>query len=152
MLVIVINGVGIPARIIPPFFADRFGPLNVILPMSFCICLVTWCWLAVGTVSGLYVFAVFCGLAQAGFQCIFPATMASITSRLDMAGTRLGMAFSLISVAALTGPPIGGAIQRANGGSFVGSQIFAAVLTLFTFALVLTARVVKGGWSWRSKC
>jgi MFS family permease len=149
--VIILNGVGCAARIIPPFFADRFGPLNVITPLCFCGVVISWTWLAVDNVPGFYVFTVFYGILLAAFQCIFPATISSITPRPDMTGTRLGMALSLLSFAALTGPPIGGAIQGASGGSYLGSQIWSASLMVISFILIVMARLYKGGWK-LTKC
>ncbi len=64
-----------------------------------------------------------------------------------MTGTRLGMAFSVISFAALTGPPIGGAIQSADGGAFTGAQIFAGILASISFVFILSAKFLQGGWS-----
>ncbi|KAH8891625.1 MFS general substrate transporter [Thozetella sp. PMI_491] len=152
ILVILINGVGTIARVIPPMLADRFGPLNIILPITVATCLVTWCWLAVKDVPGFYVFTVFYGMAQAAFQCLFPGTITSITTQINMTGTRLGMAFSLISISALTGSPLGGAIQSANGGSFTGAQIYTGVLATACLALLVATRVFKGGWKLGVKC
>jgi len=151
-LVIIINGVGFPARIIPPFFADRYGPLNVLLPSLFGISIITYCWLAVHNAAGYYAFTVLYGMVSAAFQCLIPTTVASLTPDLSMVGTRLGMAFATVSFAALTGPPIGGALQSADGGSFVAPQIWAATSALLCACLVLSARVRKGGWSCKSWC
>ena len=145
-LVILINGVGFPARIIPPFFADRFGPLNVLIPSLFSLALITYTWLAINSAAGYYTFTIFYGIVSAAFQCLIPTTVASLTSDLSLVGTRLGMTFATISFAALTGPPIGGALQSLGGGSFVAPQIWAATSSLLCAGLVLTARVKKGGW------
>lgn len=151
-LVIIINGVGFPARIIPPFFADRYGPLNVLLPSLFGLSIITYCWLAVHNAAGYYAFTVFFGIVSAAFQCLIPTTVASLTPDLSMVGTRLGMAFATVSFAALTGPPIGGALQSRDGGSFVAPQIWAGTSALVCACLVLSARVRKGGWALKEWC
>ena len=152
ILVIIINGAGMPFRVLVPLLADRYGPINLITPMSFGVAVVAWCWLAVHDLTGFYVFTVLYGIVQACFQCIFPASLTTLTNRLDMTGTRLGMAFSVIAFAALTGPPLGGAIQSANNGSYTGAQIWAAVITTVSFALVAAARYFKAGWDWTVHC
>lgn len=152
VLVIIINGAGMPFRVIPPMFADRIGPLNVLLPVTFLWTVVAFCWLAVHHTTDYYVFTAFYGIASGSFQCLIPTTVASITKRLDKVGTRLGMAFSIVSFASLTGPPIGGAIQRANENSFTGAQAWAAFMTILSLGFFIGARVFGGGWALKSKC
>lgn len=149
---VILNGVGFPARVIPPFFADKYGPVNTIVPILFALSLVSYTWLAVSNVTGYYVFTVVYGITSAAFQCLIPTTVASLTPDLNMVGTRLGMAFSAVSFAALTGPPIGGALQAADGGRFVAPQIWAATAALFCAVLVLAAKVKKAGWTMKINC
>ncbi|KAI1822579.1 major facilitator superfamily domain-containing protein [Xylaria intraflava] len=152
VVVIIINGVGLPFRVLVPMLADRIGNFNVIVPVSFVWAIVSFTWLAVHDVAGYYAFTVVYGIAAASFQCLFPSTVARITPRLDTLGTRLGMAFSVSAVASLTGPPIGGAIQASTGGSFKGPQIWAATVTLLSFLLFTTLRLYAGGLNLRVKC
>ncbi|KAK5710494.1 hypothetical protein LTR17_018850 [Elasticomyces elasticus] len=150
-LVIIVNAVGVPSRVIPPYFADKVGQLNLIFPTMFCLTILAYTWLAVDSVSGLYTFTVFYGVISAGFQCLFPSAIASLTPDLKMVGSRLGMGFTTLSFAALTGPPIGGALQSAMGGSYVGATIFAATSTGVSCALIGAARVAKVGWKLKKK-
>ena len=78
--------------------------------------------------------------------------MASVTPEMNRFGTRLGMAFSAMSFGALTGPPIGGALQSDENGSFLRPQLWAAVSTLIGLTLVLTTRYFKGGVKPDEKC
>lgn len=151
-MVIILNGVGFPARIIPPFFADRYGPLNVLVPALSGLTIITYAWLAVDNAAGYYTFSVFYGVFSAAFQCLIPTTVASLTPDLNVVGTRLGMNFATLSFAALTGPPLGGALQSAGGGSYLAPQIWAGTSTLLCVGLVLSARVCKGGWKLGSWC
>lgn len=57
-LVILLNAVGIPARVIPPFFADKLGQLNLVVPTLLALGVITYCWLAVTSVGGLYAYTV----------------------------------------------------------------------------------------------
>lgn len=146
MMVVLINGVGIPTRLIPPYFADKIGPLNMILPAFFITTVVAYCWLAVSDTGGFYAFTCFYGLSNGAIQCLIPTTVASLTPDMSKVGTRLGMAFSMISFAALTGPPIGGALQGADDGRFMPAQVWAATATLIGACLVFAARISKSGW------
>ncbi|TGJ84584.1 hypothetical protein E0Z10_g4196 [Xylaria hypoxylon] len=151
-LVIIINGVGLPFRILVPMVTDRIGNLNVIAPLTLIWAIVSFTWLAVHSVSGYYAFTIVYGIVSASYQCLFPSTVARITPRLDTLGTRLGMAFSINAVASLTGPPIGGAIQTASGGGFRAPQIWAATVTLLASLLFIALRIHMGGLSLKVKC
>ncbi|VUC33742.1 unnamed protein product [Clonostachys rosea] len=151
-LVMVINGAGLPARVLMPMLADRIGALNVITMCTLSISVIVFCWFAVSSVPGLYVFTAFCGLVSGATQSLMPTTIASITKRLDMVGTRMGMCFSIISFASLTGPPIGGALQSAMKGSFTGAQVWAALSTLCAGLCLVGARFYLSGGKLKVKC
>lgn len=139
-------------RLIIPLIADRIGPLNVQVPIFFIWCIVAFCWLAVKDVTGYYVFSCFFGAASGAVQSLIPTCFASLTPKLSMTGARMGIGFSIVSIAALTGPPIGGALQVADGQSFMASQIWAACVMVIGFCLLLTARVKKVGWALKGRC
>ena len=151
-LVIIVNAVGVPARTIPPFFADRIGQLNIFCPALAFLTMLTFSWLAVHSTVSLYVWVVLYGLSSATFQCLVPTTVAALTPELNKVGTRLGMAFSAVSFAALTGPPIGGALQTAMGGRYTGATIWAATVALLAFAFASGSRVSRVGFALRKKC
>lgn len=151
-ITILVNGVGVPARLIPPLFASRFGQLNTMIPIFVYLTVVSFSWIAVRTSAGTYTFAVFYGIGSSAFQCLLPSTVASITPNMNAFGTRLGMAFGAISFATLTGPSIGGAIQNAMGGKYLGAQLWSAVATLTGVAFVVTSRMVKARGKIHSKC
>ena len=144
-LIIVTNGAGIVGRLIPAYLADlKFGPLNTIIPLTLCASLMMFCWAAVHSTAGLYVFAVLYGIFSNGVQGLWPSTLSSLTPDLSKTGVRIGMGFTIVSFACLTGPPLGGAlIAKANG--YIGAQIWGG-LSFFLGALVLVAaRLMKTG-------
>jgi MFS family permease len=151
ILVIIINGVGLPFRILAPMVADRLGNVNVIMVVSILWVIVAFTWLAVHDIPAYYAFTVVYGIVSASFQCLFPSTVSRITPRLDTIGTRLGMAFGINAIASLTGPPIGGRIQTADGGSFRGAQIWAAVSTLIACLFFIILRLQVGGLLLKAK-
>ncbi|RYO82724.1 hypothetical protein DL766_002343 [Monosporascus sp. MC13-8B] len=126
ILIIVLNGVALPFRVIPALIADRIGVLNVIVPLIYAWCIVAFCWLAVTNTTGYYIFTCFYGIVS--------------------------VAFSIASFASLTGPPIGGALQGANGGKFVAPQAWAAGMTAIAMVLITLARVFRGGYNLKIKC
>lgn len=152
ILVVIINGAGLPFRILIPMVTDRIGIINVIVPIMFLWAIVAFSWLAVHDLVGYYAFTVVYGIVAASFQCLFPSAIARITPRLNTLGTRLGMAFSISAIASLTGPSVGGAIQISSGGSFRNAQIWAAVVTFVSFLFFVAVRLHMGGLNFKVKC
>ena len=145
-LILVLNGVGIVARVVPNFVAEKLtGPLNLLLPYILANAIILYSWIAVDSETGLWIFAVVYGIAASGIHALFPVVLTSLTDDQKKLGVRTGMGFSIVGCAVLTGPPIAGAlIQRANG-SFLGLQLFAASNMLIASAFVLASRWVKVG-------
>ena len=152
-LVIIINGVGIPARVLPGYIADKYtGVLNIFIPIIIANAILIFSWLAVSNLAGFYAFTVIYGMVAAGFQSLFPTAVGSLSTDLSKAGTRLGMAFSTISFSALVGGPIGGAILQADNRDYQGPIIWAGVSTVCGTVLIIGARVSRKGWDLKIKC
>lgn len=151
-LVIILSGVGIPARILPGILIVRFGVMNVFLPLVFINTVLVFCWLAVKDIAGFYTFTVFAGMFAASWQGMFPTCIASLSDDITKTGTRLGMAFSAISFTALAGGPIGGALLGTDHGGYMPAQVWAGVIMVLGFALAVGSRVTKYGYNWRKKC
>ncbi|KAK4233605.1 major facilitator superfamily domain-containing protein [Achaetomium macrosporum] len=159
-LLLVINGVGLPGRLIPNHLADRLGAINVFVPTVGIAGICMFCWMAVKSPSGLYVWCCFYGMVGGGIQSLFPAGLSSLTTDIRKAGVRMGMAFTIVSFATLAGPPIAGAIITASGGSYYGAQAFAGATLMLGTVLMAAARTVKvrrvleadmAGVGWRVK-
>lgn len=146
-LLLILNGVGLFGRLIPAYLADKyFGPLNLIGPVTFVAGVLLYCWAAVSSSNGLIAFAVVYGLFAAGIQSLFPATLSSLTTDLKKAGVRMGMCFSVISFACLTGSPIAGALIEKDGGQYLHAQLYAGSIMVVGSALLVLTRVAKIGW------
>jgi MFS family permease len=150
-LIIVTNGAGILGRLIPAYLADRyFGPLNTIIPLTLGASLMMFCWSAVQSVAGLYAFAVLYGIFSNGVQGLWPSTLSSLTPDLSKTGVRIGMGFTVVSFACLTGPPLGGAlIARSHG--YIGAQIWGGLTFLLGAAILVLARFLKTGTTLKAK-
>lgn len=151
-MVIIMNSAGLPGRLIPNYLADkRIGPLNLLFPTCFIVGVLLLAWTRVNTYAGLIVWASFYGFWVAGIQSLFPATLSSLTSDLSKAGTRMGMVFTIVSFACLTGSPIGGVLIQMEEGDYWAAQLFAG-LALISGSLLLTAsRIARTGWDWRAR-
>lgn len=108
--------------------------------------IVTWNWLAVNTIPGVYIFTAVYGFSCAAFQSLMPQAVASMTPDMKMVGTRLGMAFTCVSIAALTGSPLGGSIVSRMGNEYWGAQIWAALSTTTCAVMFVLARMARAEW------
>ncbi|KAK1673101.1 major facilitator superfamily transporter [Colletotrichum godetiae] len=142
-LLLVLNGVGVPGRILPGYIADRVGSINTLIPMSLASGILMYCWVAVSSTAGLYVWTPFYGLAASAIQSLFPSALSQLTSDPRKQGTRMGMTFTIVSFAVLTGPPIAGAIIEAEGGRYVGAQVYAGSCLLAGMCFWVAAKMVK---------
>ncbi|KAF1814914.1 MFS transporter, MCP family, solute carrier family 16, member 10 [Eremomyces bilateralis CBS 781.70] len=152
-LILVLNGVGVPARLLPGLIADRyFGVLNTFAPIVFVVAVVSFCWLSITSIGGFYAFVAAYGICAASFQSLFPTVIASLTPDLSKLGTRLGMAFTVLSFASLLGAPIGGALLTADDGGYRWAQVWAGLSTFVGACLIVSARIWRYGWALKVKC
>ncbi|KAL2166128.1 hypothetical protein VTG60DRAFT_3267 [Thermothelomyces hinnuleus] len=142
-VLLLMNGVGIPGRVIPNHIGDRVGTINVLVPTVGLGSVFIFCWMAVKSTAGLYVWCAFYGTVAGGIQSLFPAGLSSLTTDVRKAGVRMGMIFTIVSFATLAGPPIAGAIITASGGKYYGAQAFAGSTLMLSMALMAAARTVK---------
>lgn len=143
---LILNGVGLVGRLVPAYFADRYlGPLNTLVPFVFVSGLLIYCWAAVTSRSGLIGFSVVYGLFAAGIQSLFPATLSSLTTDLKKTGVRMGMTFSIVSFAALTGSPLSGSLIQDRHGSYLYAQMFAGTVLSCGCLTLVAARLAKTG-------
>ncbi|THX23029.1 MFS transporter, MCP family, solute carrier family 16, member 10 [Aureobasidium pullulans] len=152
-LLIILNVVGIPARVLVGHLADRYlGALNTLIPVLFYVNVLAFCWMGVNSQTSLYVFVSFYGLGLASFQSLIPTTVARMTKDISKVGTRMGMVFTFLSFASLVGPPIGGALVSAGGHTYIYAQAWAGASAAVGTALVVASRVYAFGWKLKVKC
>jgi MFS family permease len=151
-VLMIMNGVGLVGRIIPGYLADRkFGGYNTLIPFVFASAIVMYCWSLVTTESGLYAFAILYGFTCAGFQGLFPSTLGSLTKDLSKVGVRNGMGFAFVGIAALTGPPISGALVQQAGGNYLTAQMWAGSMIVAGGVMMVLGRIAKTGLVLRVK-
>ena len=95
--------------------------------------------------GGLTVFAVIYGLSAAGIQSLFPATITSLTTDLKRAGVRMGMIFTTVSLAVLTGSPLAGALIQESNGNYLSAQMFGGSVLIGGCCILVSARLATTG-------
>ncbi|EWC43532.1 hypothetical protein DRE_07494 [Drechslerella stenobrocha 248] len=150
-LVSILNGASTFGRVVPNFFADRIGSINMQIPAMVVSGILILCWLPMTTFGEMMAFVVLYGFFSGVFISLPPASIASITPDVRFFGVRMGMMFSIASVGSLTGTPISGAMIHSQGGSLDGARIWSGCIMLFSAALIIAARINASGWRWRYK-
>ena len=152
-LLLATNGLGILGRLSTAFIASRWcGPLNTSITSVILAAIMLYCWIGVGNSrSGLFVFAAIYGFLSNGIQSLIVVSLAALMDDHSMLGTRMGMAFSLVAFASLTGGPVGGALIQTDGGSYLRAQIWGGTFMLLGAVAWTVARVWRTGFVLQTK-
>jgi MFS family permease len=143
---------GFVFRVLPSYYADKVGSLNVLLPSTFVCGIMMFGWIGIKSVSTLYVFAVVYGSGSAIIQALWPAVIGTMnrTPDLKKTGVRMGMAFTIVSVSSFTGPPLAGALIQMNHGDYTYANIWAGTSFFIGGALLVATRFAIVGWNWKA--
>ncbi|CAG8417197.1 unnamed protein product [Penicillium salamii] len=137
----VLNAVGIPGRTVPGFLADAyFGAFNTLLPFVLGASVMLFGWIGTSSSSSFYCFVVIYGICSNAVQTLFPSTLSKLTTDMSKMASRVGMVFTVGSVACLTGPPIAGALIGVANGSYLYAQLFGGTSVMLGFVFLATAR------------
>lgn len=111
---------------------------------AFTTILVLALWLPATGNAPLIIFAALFGIGSGAGIGLTPALCAGISPIKDI-GVRSGTIFSIASIAALTGSPLGGRIITDSDGSFKYTIVFAGMCCAVGTCLFLAARIAVGG-------
>lgn len=116
----------------------------MIIMSAFTTILVLALWLPATGNAPLIIFAALFGIGSGAGIGLTPALCAGISPIKDI-GVRSGTIFSIASIAALTGSPLGGRIITDSDGSFKYTIVFAGMCCAVGTCLFLAARIAVGG-------
>ena len=149
-LLAIINASSTIGRVLPNFYADKTGPLNMQIPFSFIAAILCFGWIAVKNTTGLIIWSIVYGFFCGCFASMPSSSVMSLTSDLQVMGSRMGMALGASGFGFLIGSPIGGAILRSQGG-WASLQSWAGALLIISGVCSLIARILKVGFEYKVK-
>ncbi|KDQ53742.1 hypothetical protein JAAARDRAFT_136735 [Jaapia argillacea MUCL 33604] len=128
-MLVLLNAMGIPARILPGLLADRFGPLRILVPSTFLSGLMVLClWLPSRGAIPITLFSALYGLFSGASVSLLPAYIATI-SPVEKYGARLGSIWMIVAVATLAGTPTAGTfVKTLDKDHFMHLIAFTGVL------------------------
>jgi len=152
-LLLVQVSMGFLFRLLPSYYADKIGSLNVLIPFAFLCSIMMFAWIGIHSLGALYCFAAMYGSGSAVIQSLWPACIGKLCATQDLkkAGVRMGMAFTIVSFSSFTGPPLAGALIQSQGGSYTGANIWAGTSFFVGVSLLVATRWSLVGWNWKAK-
>ena len=111
-----VNASSCLGRLVPNFFADKIGCLNMQIPFAFISALLAFCWIAIRDTAGLVTFCVIYGFFTGALVSLPGPTMVRLNPDLGLLGTRIGVSMTAVAVGVLTENPVAGAFLRYNNG------------------------------------
>ncbi|TGJ81745.1 hypothetical protein E0Z10_g7008 [Xylaria hypoxylon] len=131
-LLAILNGASAIGRILAGLAAAVFGPTE-----NICVCLafgsiLLFSWIAVNTVAGIIVWAIFWGMVSGVLVALPGAIVPLLSPSITTIGTRSGMYWFSVGVGLLIGSPIGGAIYdlKSQNRDWWHLQVFAGIFML----------------------
>ena len=140
----ILNAASIFGRVVPNFFADKTGPLNMLIPCALAAAILSFGWIGIKTTPGLMVFAILYGFFSGTYVSLPPTALVSLSPHLRVIGTRMGMSFAISALGLLVGTPVSGAILKSTG-RFLGPQLLAGSTILAAAAFMVASRLYKVG-------
>lgn len=139
----ILNAGSVFGRIVPNFFADTTGPLNVTAPFVLFCAIISFCWTSIHSLPQLVLFCAFYGFFSGTFVSMTGPSIASLSPAMNLVGTHMGMSFSLASLGLLIGNPVAGVLL---GKGWIAPAMFCGTCNVLAAACIFTARINKVGW------
>ncbi|KAJ7595001.1 major facilitator superfamily domain-containing protein [Mycena floridula] len=110
----ILNGASIVGRMLPGFFAPKYGVWNLSTFFTFFSGVVILTMLAVKDVAGTAIFAVFVGIFTGGAIGVFAPMLSSLAKDVNEVGVRIGVVCGACGILGLFASPIAGALLTSN--------------------------------------
>lgn len=153
-LIPILNASSVIGRVLPGWYADIIGPINVCIgsvALSFIACFCVW--LPAGhTTAGVVIFTILFGFGSGTSIAVAPVCIGQLCKTQEY-GRYYATAYTLVSFACLIGIPIAGNIVEAQNGGFQGLIILTGGIYVFSMLFLLLAKTSKLGWKegWKAR-
>ncbi|KAL2008901.1 hypothetical protein VTN00DRAFT_7095 [Thermoascus crustaceus] len=147
-LLLTIHASSLPGRILPSIISDNYlGPTHTLIATTLLASTLLLIWPTVPTTAATFILSSLYGFAAAGIQNLHVAAIFSCcgTDRRIL-NARMAVVFAAISVAGLTGVPLGGRLIDWGDGRYVYAQVFAGTVMMLGGVVLLCATVVRKHW------
>src|SRR5579862_4647576 len=109
-LISILNCASTIGRITLGYIADKIGRYNTMSITMASTGILTFCWTSTNSVASITVFAAIFGFFSGAVTSLYPPCIAQVTPNPSDIGTYVGMGMGTVSLSALAGTPINGAL------------------------------------------
>ncbi|KAK7203387.1 major facilitator superfamily domain-containing protein [Myxozyma melibiosi] len=144
-LVAIMNAASVFGRFIPGYYADKYGAFNLlVITVALCGLFNLTMWLPIATIDkrnigGQIAYLICFGFASGTGISLVPVCFAQICDIRNY-GKTYGTAYTLASIATLTGTPIAGAILKSMDNHYAGLVGFCGACYVVATVLLVFAR------------
>lgn len=138
-LLAIVNGSSFVGRLVAGLLAAKIGPTETVAACNFISAIIIFSWIAVKSVAGTVVWAVFWGMSS-GVQVALPGAVVPLfCPSMAVLGTRNGMYWVFAGLGMLIGSPVAGAIYdpKSGGSGYWHLEFFAGIITFVGGVLLL---------------
>ncbi|KAF9463208.1 major facilitator superfamily domain-containing protein [Collybia nuda] len=141
-VVTILNAGSFFGRLLPNFIADRIGPYNMLIPCLIISSILAFSIFGIHSFAGVVVFSFLYGFWSGSYVSLIPSLLTQLCTHPGEHGTRMGLAFTLVAIALLTGSPIEGALIKTGSTEYTWpkSVIFCGIMVLFGAILMVLSR------------
>ncbi|KAL7414241.1 MFS general substrate transporter [Mrakia frigida] len=137
-LIAIANATSLAGRLVPGYLADKIGPVNLLIPFSLLSGILIFAWPFCVSKGSLVVFSALMGIGTGAFVSLYSPGVAQLGETHDI-GRRMGTLTSILSFAALIGPPISGAILTRTE-SFLSVACFSGTIVIVGSSVMASAK------------
>lgn len=136
-------------RVVSGVLSDQFGAITVIGPLTLLCAVMTYLWPFVTTEGALIAIGIVYGCCSGAYVTLLTVPTVTMGDMHD-SGRRMGSFLTCITLGAVVGPPISGAIAQGTDGFravgyYAGSCILGSVVLLYLTKYLIVGRL-------RGKC
>ncbi|KOS21697.1 Riboflavin transporter MCH5 [Escovopsis weberi] len=144
-MISIINAASLLGRVVPGYLADRFGHYNVIICSLLSSGIISFCWTAVTSLSGLIVWSLVYGFFAGAILSLPGACVGKIATPRNQ-GRAIGFLQGTSAMTVLFGSPIGGQLLGKYGylplSMFTGATLSAGAVCLIAARLKLDSSLL----------
>ncbi|KAJ7464862.1 major facilitator superfamily domain-containing protein [Mycena galericulata] len=139
---VIMNAASFVARLSSGLFVTRLGVINMVAAASGCGAVLILCMIALKTVASFVVIGITYGYCAGIYISLMAPLLEVLTDDMGELGLRIGVAFSVMGIGGLVGPPIDGALLTAHY-AWWRPALFSGLIAFVGFFFVATAFAVK---------
>ncbi|KAJ7502537.1 MFS general substrate transporter [Mycena galericulata] len=138
---VILNASSVVGRLSPGFLnPNKFGVIEMVVVASGCGAAVIFSMIALKTVASVVIIAVMYGFCAGVFATLQSPLMAVLTEDMGELGLRIGVAYAVVGVGVLIGPPIDGALLT-NRYFWWRPALFSGLMELTGFSFFVATLV-----------